>query len=111
MDLVAEIKDRSDNFDFNPSGPSPRDFFRHKRRSETVKPNRNFVDGMEIGSYQLNTASALSSVFNGNHRRASHTPLLKPIENEIFAEKKKALEYQMTNTRDLSLGQNTLEMH
>jgi len=51
MDLVAEIKDRSDNFDFNPSGPSPRDFFRHKRRSETVKPNRNFVDGMEIGSY------------------------------------------------------------
>jgi hypothetical protein len=66
---------------------------------------------MEVGSYQLNTASALSSVFNGGHRRTSCIPSLKPIDSETFAEKKLALDYVATNTRDLSLGQNSLENH
>jgi hypothetical protein len=50
-DLIAEIKDRSDRFDLNPQGPSPRDIFRDKRRSETVRMNRTFAEGMEVGSY------------------------------------------------------------
>ena len=56
FDLVASIRARSDRFDLNPQGPSPTDIFKNRRRSETVRPmNRDFEEGMEIGSYQLNT--------------------------------------------------------